>query len=164
MIVVNVHYTIERKRLTALHELAHLLLNFSPDLRHRDIERLCYRFAAAMLVPEKTMRQELGNHRSHLSIPELITIKETYGISIQALVQRAKDLRIITEYMFIEFRKWISKNRAEEGLGNYIGVEKSSRFEQLLYRAAAEEVISMSKAASLANLKLAEFRENFFAL
>jgi len=171
VIVVNVHYTIERKRLTALHELAHLLLNFSPGLSHRDIERLCYRFAAAMLVPEKTMRQELGNHRSHLSIPELIAIKETYGISIQALVQRAKDLGIITEYMFIEFRKWISKNRAEarlsgrqEGLGNYIGVEKSSRFEQLLYRAAAEEVISMSKAASLANLKLAEFRENFFAL
>ncbi len=164
VIVVNVHYTIERKRLTALHELAHLLLNFSPGLSHREIERLCYRFAAAMLVPEQTMRQELGNHRSHLSIPELIAIKETYGISIQALVQRAKDLGIITEYMFIEFRKWISKNRAEEGLGNYIGVEKSSRFEQLLYRAAAEEVISMSKAASLANLKLAEFRENFFAL
>ena len=164
VIVVNVHYTIERKRLTALHELAHLLLNFSPGLSHRKIERLCYRFAAAMLVPEKTMRQELGNHRSHLSIPELIAIKETYGISIQAIMQRAKDLGIVSDFAFLNFRKWISKNRAEEGLGNYIGVEKSSRFEQLLYRAAAEEVISMSKAASLANLKLAEFRENFFAL
>lgn len=164
VIVVNVHYTIERKRLTALHELAHLLLNFSPGLSHRDIERLCYRFAAAMLVPEKTIRQELGNHRSHLSIPELIAIKENYGISIQAIMQRAKDLGIVSDFAFLNFRKWISKNRAEEGLGNYIGVEKSSRFEQLLYRAAAEEVISMSKAASLANLKLAEFRENFFAL
>ena len=164
VIVVNVHYTIERKRLTALHELAHLLLSFSSKLSHKDKERLCYRFAAAMLVPEQTMRKKLGNHRSHLSIPELIAMKETYGISLQALVQRAKDLGIISEHRFIEFRRWISKNRKEEGLGNYIGVEKSSRFEQLLYRAAAEEVISMSKAASLANLKLAEFREKFFAL
>lgn len=164
VIVLNIHYTIERKRLTALHELGHLLLNFAPALDHKEKERLCYRFAGAMLIPEQTMRQELGNHRSHLSVPELIAIKETYGISIQALVQRAKELGIITEYMFIEFRKWISKNRAEEGLGNYIGVEKSSRFEQLLYRAAAEEVISMSKAASLGNQKLAEFREKFIAL
>lgn len=164
VIVLNIHYTIERKRLTALHELGHLLLNFSPGLEHKEKEHLCYRFAGAMLITEHTMRQELGNHRSHLSIPELITIKETYGISVQALGQRAKELGIITEYMFIEFRKWISKNRAEEGLGNYIGVEKSKRFEQLLYRAAAEEVISMSKAASLGNQKLAEFREKFIAL
>src|SRR5690606_33620979 len=123
VIVVNIHYTIERKRLTALHELAHLLLNFNTGLSHREIERLCYRFAAAMLLPEQTMRLVLGNYRSHLSVPELIAIKETYGISIQAIMQRAKDLGIVSDFAFLNFRKWINKNRAEEGLGNYIGVE-----------------------------------------
>lgn len=164
VIVINEHYTIERKRLTALHELGHILLNFSPDLSHRDKERLCFRFAGAMLIPEETFRREMGGPRSHLSIQELVTIKEAYGMSIQAIVQRAKDLGIISEYVFLQFRKWISNKRDEAGLGQYIGRERSRRFNQLVYRAAAEEVISMSKAANLANLKLAEFREKFVAL
>lgn len=37
--------------------------------------------------------------------------------------------------------------------------EKSDRFLQLLMRAVAEEVISISKAASLNNQKLGEFRD-----
>jgi predicted HTH domain antitoxin len=40
----------------------------------------------------------------------------------------------------------------------YIGEEKSNRFEQLLFRALAEELISMSKAAALNNQSMAEFR------
>jgi hypothetical protein len=45
-----------------------------------------------------------------------------------------------------------------------LGKEQSNRFKQLLNRAAAEDVISMSKAANLANVKLAVFRDEFFAL
>jgi predicted HTH domain antitoxin len=40
----------------------------------------------------------------------------------------------------------------------YDGIEASNRFDQLIYRALAEDQISMSKAASLKNQKLAEFR------
>jgi predicted HTH domain antitoxin len=42
---------------------------------------------------------------------------------------------------------------------DYKGMEQSNRFSQLLFRALAEEFISMSKAASLKNQKLAEFRK-----
>lgn len=164
LIVVNQHYTVERKRLTALHELGHLLLNFHKDISHKDMERMCFQFAGAMLIPEETFRMEIGNIRSHISVPELIAIKENYGISIQAIMQRAKDLGIVSDFAYLNFRKWISRNRAEEGLGQYIGKEQSGRFLQLIYRAASEEVISMSKAANLANLKLAAFRKEFVAL
>lgn len=164
VIVINRHYTIERKRLTALHELGHLVLKFHKDISHKEMERMCFQFAGAMLIPEETLRMEIGDSRSHISIPELIVIKENYGISIQAIMQRAKDLEIISEFAYIQFRKWISSNRAEEGLGQYIGKEQSGRFLQLIFRAAAEEVISMSKAANLANLKLAAFRKQFVAL
>jgi predicted HTH domain antitoxin len=34
----------------------------------------------------------------------------------------------------------------------------------LLYRATAEEIISMSKAASLSNVNLAQFRDEFMAI
>lgn len=164
IIVLNKNFSIERKRLTALHELGHLLLNFSEGLQHREIERMCFRFAAAMLIPEETFKVELGERRNHISIPELVSIKESYGISIQAIMARAKDLGIISEHLFIGFRKRISRDKTEDGLGSYIGKEISTRFNQLLYRAVSEEVISMSKAANLANQKLAVFRKAFIAL
>lgn len=164
IIVINKDYTIERKRLTSLHELGHLLLQLSNDFSQREKERFCFHFAGAMLIPQKTFIKEVGEHRSHFSQPELIAIKETYGISIQAIMARAKNLGIINEQQFIKFRIWINKNREEKELGSYQGVEHTFRFKQLIYRAAAEEVISLSKAANLSNQKLAQFRKEFVAL
>ncbi len=164
IIVINKNYNVERKRLTALHELGHLILNLDVNISDRDKEKFCFRFAGAILIPEPTFKFEIGNVRSHFSIPELVAVKETYGISIQAIMARAKDLEIINESQFIAFRKWISHNRTEEGLGEYKGSEHTFRFKQLIFRAAAEEVISLSKAANLSNQKLAEFRKEFVAL
>ena len=164
IIVINKNYNTETKRLTTLHELGHLLLNFDDDLSQKEIEKYCYQFAGAMLMPEHTFKSEIGSSRSHFSQQELIAIKETYGISILAIMARAKDLGIISDAHYIVFRKRISRNRTEEGLGKYKGDEQSYRFMQLIYRAAAEEVISLSKAANLSNQKLAEFRKHYVAL
>ena len=167
VIVVNKHYSIERKRFTALHELAHLLLSFDEGLEHKTIERLCHRFAGAMLMPKETFLEELGSTRKNISLSELITLKESYGISIQALMARAKDLEIISSETYIAFRKWVNQHpdhKTEKGFGSFKGSEGSTRFKQLLYRATAEEIISMSKAANLANQKLAEFRDEYIAL
>lgn len=164
IVVINKNYSMERKRLTALHELGHLLLKFSDSLEHKEIEKLCFRFAGAVLIPKETFKMELGEERSRISLPELISVKETYGMSIQAIMARARDLNVISNHTYINFRKWIARNRMEEGLGQYLGRESSDRFTQLLYRAASEEIISISKAANLANRKLAAFRKDFMAV
>jgi hypothetical protein len=80
---------------------------------------------------------------------------------------RAKNLGIISNDQYVRFRIWVNSNpnhKKEIGFGEYKGVEHSSRFKQLLYRATAEEIISMSKAASLSNVKLAQFRDEFMAI
>lgn len=167
VIVVNKTYPNDRKRFTALHELGHLLLTFCPDIEAKVQEKLCHRFAGAMLIPNETFVSELGENRTSISLAELIAIKETYGISIQAIMARAKDLGVISEERYIKFRKWLSQDdnrRKEINLGEFLGREHSSRFRQLLYRAASEEIISMSKAANLANKKLADFRDEFFEI
>jgi predicted HTH domain antitoxin len=51
---------------------------------------------------------------------------------------------------------WIGEEPIE-----YLGVEESNRFQQLLYKALLEEKISMSKAAELNNQSLAEFRRGY---
>jgi Zn-dependent peptidase ImmA (M78 family)/DNA-binding XRE family transcriptional regulator len=164
IVVVNKHFTIERKRFTVLHELGHLLLNFDNQLNGREIEKLCHCFAGAMLMPKDTFIMEVGKLRRNISLKELISIKESYGISIQAIMARAYSLKIINKSNYVSFCILIRGNKREVGYGNYEGSEQSNRFIQLVYRAASEEIISMSKAANLANVKLALFREEFSTL
>ena len=162
LIVLNrskVEDKLDRKRFTALHELAHLLLDVN-KLEEKQKEKFCHAFAAAMLIPAETMKKELGGKRSKLSFQELSAMKQQYGISMQALVYRAKDLGLISENYLKQFYIVFTQlgYRSSEPVA-YEGVERSNRFFQLLFRALAEEFISISKAASLKNQKLAEFRK-----
>lgn len=161
VIVVNRSLSIERKRFTAFHELGHLLLHFPDNMEEKEKERLCHRFAGAMLIPRETFFKEIGKKRRNISLAELIPLKEEYGISIQALMRRALDLDVISSGVYRSFCVHISGNREEKNLGGYIGKEHSDRFQQLVFRAAAEEIISMSKAANLAGMKLGAFRKEF---
>ncbi len=149
----------DRIRFTLLHELAHLLLEFG-DVPERQKETLCHQFAGAMLLPEETLKVELGEHRNKLSSLELGNIKKQYGISMQAIVMRAKDCNIINDHYTKQFFFLIKQlNWKVDEPVEYQGVEESNRFEQLLFRALIEEQISMSKAASLSNQSLAEFKK-----
>ncbi len=163
VIAYNVRKTnkLDRIRLTLLHELAHLLLTFG-DISSKQKETLCYQFAGAVLLPEKTLKAELGEHRNKLSIKELGNIKKQYGISMQAIVMRARDCGIINEHYTKKFFFLINQmNWKVNEPTDYYGVETSNRFEQLLFRALIEGQISMSKAASLNNQTLADFRKEY---
>lgn len=149
----------DRIRFTLLHELAHLLLKFG-NITEKQKETLCHQFAGAVLLPEATIKAELGEYRNKLSTQELADIKKKYGISMQAIIMRAKICGIINEHyakqLFFLFNQmnW----RVDEPY-DYEGVEESNRFERLLFRALIEDQISMSKAASLSNQSLADFRK-----
>ena len=149
----------DRKRFTVIHELAHLLLPIN-HLPERKKETYCHQFAGAFLLPAETAYKELGKGRSKLMIQELAVLKKQYGISIQAIVMRAKDLEIITNGYCSQFFFYLNQMgwKVNEPI-EYTGEETSDRFTQLLFRALGEELISMSKAAALNNQSLAEFRE-----
>lgn len=151
----------DRIRFTLLHELGHLLLKFG-DVTNKQKENLCHQFAGAMLIPEKALREELGSRRNKISFFELGNIKKQYGISMQAIIMRAKYCGIINDHyakqLFFLFNQmgW----RVDEPY-EYEGVEESNRFEQLLFRALIEGQISMSKAAALNRQTLSEFRQKY---
>lgn len=155
----NIANKLDRIRFTLLHELAHLLLKIDKSLTDAQKERLCHQFAGAVLLPKNTLLAELGQHRSRLSINELGNIKKQYGISMQALVMRANACGIVNSHYTSQFFNLMKQMnwRKEEPIA-YEGVERSNRFDQLLYRALAEELISVSKGAALKNMKLSVFR------
>ncbi len=148
----------DRKRFTVLHELGHLLLPLE-GLPEAVKEKYCHQFAAALLLPKEAAIAELGLSRTKIMIPELGSIKKQYGISMQAIVMRAKDLNIVSEsyskqfFFLVKQMGWKVSEPVE-----YFGEESSNRFEQLVFRALAEELITTSKAASLSNQNHAAFR------
>jgi Zn-dependent peptidase ImmA (M78 family) len=148
------------KRFTMLHEVAHLLIENHTDLEGKELESFCHRFAAAMLIPANIFTADFGGFRHRISLEELIDLKRRYGMSIAAIIYRAHDLKLINDSTFRQF--WIiSKKRGwdRDEPGVYSGNEQSSRFEQLVLRATAEEQISFDKGATLLNQPLVEFQQ-----
>jgi Zn-dependent peptidase ImmA (M78 family)/transcriptional regulator with XRE-family HTH domain len=164
VITINQNRDLVRKRLTIVHELAHLMLNFG-DCKDTELEKLCHSFAGAFLIPKEKMIEELGSHRSKISYLELKKLKGIYGISIIALVVRAKNLGIISESRYKAFFIIASKRGWKSGKvrepGEYVGREYANRFQQLVSWAVAEDIITMSKGAELMNVGLPEFRKEF---
>lgn len=154
VIVVNNAYSLERRRLTLAHELAHRLIdtNALPD---KDEEKAATLFAGAFLMPAKHLMAEIGKTRSALGFTELIALKRLYRVSGAALLMRLRKLNVISEavltYAFQTVaRSWRSAEPNElEPQGQRGKFEQAKRFERLCYRALAEGLISMSKAAEL---------------
>lgn len=154
---------VARYRFTTFHELGHLLLNLE-GLPIREQEKLCNYFAGAMLLSKQAIEDEIGLKRKRISLQELVAVKKQYGISVQAIVYRLKDLGVISQSSYSNFFRFMSKNnmkKDESKLGEYLGEEKVLRFDQLLGQALIEELITVSKAASLKNLSLNQFRKDF---
>jgi Zn-dependent peptidase ImmA (M78 family)/transcriptional regulator with XRE-family HTH domain len=164
VVVLNGNTNPQRKRFTALHELAHLLLDLSA-FDEKTQERHCNNFAGAFLVPGATFLEWFGEKRTSISLNELVLIDENFGISVQAIMYRAYVLGIISEPTHREFSIWLSKsNNRKNEFVTFCGKEQPQRFIRLLYKAITESVISMSKAAILANKKLADFRDEIIAV
>ncbi|MCK4766401.1 MAG: ImmA/IrrE family metallo-endopeptidase [Candidatus Aminicenantes bacterium] len=162
VIVINKNFDNVRKRFTALHELAHLIFRFDSKLDPREIEKMCHYFAGAFLMPKEIFVKDFSGSRSMISLFELVKIKENYGISIQALMARAKDLHIITANRYKDFCiKFGKSGYRKSEPGNYPVNEYSNRFELLIYRALSEEIISFSKASSLSGKSIDTLYKEF---
>lgn len=158
VIVVNKNMNSERKRLTIFHELGHLLLHCVDGV---DIEKMCNVFANEVLITSDKFKELIGVSRHDISLVELRTIQREYGISIDALMTKACQLNVITQNRYMSFYK--KKNalpsfKKEVDLSVY-PEEHTNRFECLVYRALASEVITISKASALLDKSVNEVRD-----
>lgn len=143
-IAINQHATPERRRFTLVHELGHILLALGDEIENK--EKACNYFAGAMLLSRAAIRFELGDIRTSVSIQELKSIKERYGVSIAAIVHRAYDLGIIDRHYYNHlYDDWINKNRMETGWGEYIIPDGPQRYKQMQARAISEGIIERER-------------------
>jgi len=157
VIILNKNLPIERIRFTLLHELGHLILSMPDNCTDKEKEQICNNFAGAVLIPSKIMMAELDHKRDRFFLPELAHVQEEFGISIRAIMYRARHLGIITENRFKYFFFILNTKtdvKAAVDQVRYCSKESTGRFLQLLYKAIAKEVISVSKASALSNLSV----------
>lgn len=131
-----------RSRFDAAHELGHLLLHqhyterhLSDSEKHKEIEDEAHDFAAAFLMPADTFRSEIFD----TTLNGFLRLKERWGVSVQAMVMRARKLGVIDEYRRIELYRQMSakgwrkaKGEPFDDLVPYVNSTIGSRSIQLL--------------------------------
>ena len=160
VIVLNKNFQAERKRFTALHELGHIILPFDSSVSDKEEEALCNLFANEMLILESVFKSIFGNSRHDISYQELRSVQLQYGISCDAMMYKAKESGIISEQRYrtycIQKNKMPAfKKRVETSLYPH---EESNRFVRLVYNALSNELITISKAASLLHQSVDQVR------
>ena len=136
--------TVERKRFTALHELAHILFPCLDEMDYKRKERMCHRFASAILLPKEVVDTYVGKVRDNLYVSELSSLRSMYGISIAAIVHRLKDLNVISiDYYNHIFDDRIKYNLFEEGWGLYPLMDDAVKYNSLVSRAIMEGIVDI---------------------
>ena len=140
VVVVKCDAWSERKRFTLAHELGHMVIDPAPGMSDGKIEKAAHRFAGAFLIPADTLRAEMGSSRSSVSIGELVGLKHRFGVSIQAIAYRCRDLGILSQSAFVRLFKLFNRRDWRKPLFAEPGAtspkrEEPKRFERLCYRA-----------------------------
>lgn len=160
VIVINQNMLPERKRLTIFHELGHILMRFADGA---DIEKLCNVFAIEVLIPSCKLKELIGEQRHDISLVELQAIQREYGVSVDDLMEKAHQLNIISYKRYTTFYKKknaIPQFNVSVAQSIFLEREHTNRYERLVYRALASEIISFSKAAALLNTSVDTVRDN----
>ena len=148
----------DRQRFSIAHELGHIILEIPPHWDDDQAEKAAYRFAGAFLVPKAIVFQEIGQQRQKLDLYELHLLKHKYGLSMQAWIHRAQDLKIFSginaTHMFRLFRV---NNWHRDEPGDPYPSEKLVRLDRLVMRAMVEDVISDSRASELLGKSLPDY-------
>jgi Zn-dependent peptidase ImmA (M78 family)/transcriptional regulator with XRE-family HTH domain len=107
----------DRQRFTVAHELGHLVLHHaSPQPANpaaaTKMEREAHRFASAFLTPGDAVVEDLASLGGRVTLSNLASLKEKWGLSIKAFVVRFQQLGVIDDdqarslYKQISARKW----------------------------------------------------------
>jgi Zn-dependent peptidase ImmA (M78 family)/DNA-binding XRE family transcriptional regulator len=118
-------------RFSVAHELGHLVLHGALKGSVRMAEKEANLFAAEFLMPETAMRDEII---PPVTLMDIAKLKPRWKVSMQALVRRAYDLKIITErqyeYLFVQIsaRGW----RKQEPSNLEVQIEKPRLLKKMI--------------------------------
>jgi Zn-dependent peptidase ImmA (M78 family)/transcriptional regulator with XRE-family HTH domain len=108
-----------RQRFDAAHELGHLVMHADSEPGGRTVEAQAHRFAAEFLLPARDVADLLPTSMAGSGWRDLQQLKEQWGVSLQALLFRARQLGKLPEVSYRNAMARLSSlgwRRSEPGL------------------------------------------------
>lgn len=105
VVILGMESVRDRGRFNAAHELGHLVMHEPANAGDKRLEEQAHWFAASFLMPANTIRPELP---SRVDWRTLLELKSRWGVSISALLMRARDLKRISAAEYVQAMKYMS--------------------------------------------------------
>lgn len=148
LIALNAGRPGERMRFTAAHELGHWMMALPASMPEKSKETCCHRFAGSFLYPAERVKADFGSHqRSRVHHRELLNAKQIYGVSMQVVLRRLKDLNLLSEAGYKSIGIQFGVNGWRKNEPGALVPERPRRFESLVFWGLAEDIFSISRAA-----------------
>jgi Zn-dependent peptidase ImmA (M78 family)/transcriptional regulator with XRE-family HTH domain len=161
VIAINSNLNAESFRFAALKELAHAILSFDKSIDNKKKDHFCCVFANETLLPHDVFFSVVGRKRNGIALMELKYLQNEYGISVDALMAKAKYLGVISSNHYSDYCKNLGSVSFTKKSGlDSIAEEKVTKFESMVYRALASGIITQSKAAALLNKNTVDIVRN----
>jgi Zn-dependent peptidase ImmA (M78 family)/transcriptional regulator with XRE-family HTH domain len=98
-----------RQRFDLAHELGHLVMHADAEPGGRVVEDQAHRFASELLMPEQEIASLLPSTMSTSAWSSLARLKEHWGVSMQALLFRARHLGVLSDVSYRNAMVTVSK-------------------------------------------------------
>lgn len=151
VVVLNPSTKHDRSRMNAAHEWGHGLFRHCSEPTggvSDEQEKVTYEFASHFIIPDAQLRDAFRGE----SMVRLVKFKETFGVSLAAMIYRAEKANILStrtaKHLWIEFAKrgW---RRNEPG---HVRADRATRFEQLLEGAITRGALTWREAATVTGI------------
>ena len=141
-----------------VHELAHVVLDVADGV---DEEKAAYRFAGAFLAPAAVVYREVGRSRTSIQLTELLLLKNLFGMSIQALLFRLRDLGIINESTYTWSCIQVNRMGMRKKEAGELPREEPQWLRRNVLRAVSEGVLPRDEAERLLGEPLEDEHRQF---
>jgi len=161
VVVLNSKLSADRMRLTSLHELAHHLYEdclIGESLSHDEIEKRAFEFASHMLLPETQLERAMRLK----SMVQLVQYKERFGISLAAMIYRARKSDLIPPNLYKRLWRDFGRLGFRKNEPGHVAADRPLRMEALLDAAVSDGKITFATVAQLAGTDESIVKERVF--
>jgi Zn-dependent peptidase ImmA (M78 family)/DNA-binding XRE family transcriptional regulator len=158
VVVLNSRLSNDRVRLNAAHELGHHLYDNTrclQTLSDAQREKVAFEFASYFLMPSTKLEVAFDGY----SMLRLIEYKKMYGISLAAMIYRARKQKLLSVKMYRMLWREFSKRGWRKTEPGNVAVDRPLRFEQMLESAVRSGRLTWAKVAKVTGIHEEDLRQ-----
>ena len=161
IVFINRLHDNARKRFTLAHELGHLVLHIRNQFidPKRNIEDEADKFSSEFLMPELDCRNDL----TRLKSKDLAILKRYWGVSMKALIYRAKDLHLINQNKAQNLYIELSRNGFVKNEPFDINLQKPELTNLIINTFKTELEYTVREIANMLCITLSDYHKFFSA-